>query len=94
MSNNEKIEFFANEYNHQDWKAYSRCFRETEIPEKLLDIMPDDIIRPLLYLLGDDYTQIWINKEIKALDNQKPVELVKTDIGRRALKEFVMRMHC
>lgn len=94
MSNNEKIKFFANEYNERAWKRYVNDFEKIDVSQDLLDVLPEDVLRPLIYLLGEDYTKKWINMKFENLDNQTPIELAKTKEGRMALKAFIMRIPC
>ena len=51
-----------------------------------------DILNVLIALLGVEQTSVWINKKISDLDNNSVIELVNNDIGRKAVKMFVLSM--
>ena len=92
MNKDVGVDYFANEYNEEHWKDYNQGFKPIDIPANLLNTLPEDIIRPLIYLLGYDYTSKWITMRFEDLDNQTPLELSKTKKGIKALKAFIMRM--
>jgi len=89
---NNKIDFFAGIFNEVSWKKYCDNFLDTVVPLDLLEELPIDILQPLVYMLGDEYTYKWIKMEIKAIDNFTPIELSCSDKGIKALKAFIMRM--
>lgn len=86
------VNFFANEYNEKDWKDYCQGFKSIEIPISLSGILPEDVIRPLIYLLGYEYTNRWVNMRFEDLDNRTPIDLAKTMDGIKALKAYIMRI--
>jgi len=94
MCKEEQIKFYADTFNEEHWKKYSSGFENIEIPNKLKNLLPDDVLHPLIYLLGDDVAYVWINKKLHAIDNRTAIELSKTDTGLKALKAFIMRMPC
>lgn len=53
--------------------------------------LPDDIQIVLLCKLGG-YIVEWINKKVPALENEKPIDYLRTTDGTRAIKAAIMRM--
>lgn len=82
----------ANAYNETMWHNYASCFKEVTVDRDGLDVVPRDILNVLIALLGVDQTSVWINKKISDLDNNSVIELVNNDIGRKAVKMFVLSM--
>ncbi|MDE6540241.1 MAG: MbcA/ParS/Xre antitoxin family protein [Ruminococcus sp.] len=79
------VDFFANEYNEENWKEYSKCFPETYIT---VDGVSQDVVKPVIHLVGVK----WLNTPLTALDGKTAIELEQTETGRKALRAFVMRL--
>ncbi len=81
-----------NAYNDDLWKIYAKSFKE--VSEKIgnLDKIPQDILNVLVGLLGLEEANVWIKTEIKELDNNIILDLIKTEIGIKALKMFLLSM--
>jgi hypothetical protein len=71
-------------------EKYSQANNEVKLKLEKLNI-PKDIIIVLIYRVGG-YAPEWLHNEIIALDNNKPIDLLKSDKGRRAVKEALQRM--
>ena len=92
MNKDEGISFFAGIYKDDSWKRYSNNFLGVDIPNDLEDILPKDVLQPLLYLLGEEYVYKWIKFKFSCIDNMTPIELANSEEGLKALKAFIMRM--
>ncbi len=81
-----------NAYNDDLWKIYANSFKE--VSEKIgdLDKIPQDILNVLVGLLGLEEANVWIKTEIKGLDNNIILDLIKTEVGIKALKMFLLSM--
>ncbi|MEW9701955.1 antitoxin Xre/MbcA/ParS toxin-binding domain-containing protein [Paenibacillus sp. SI8] len=53
--------------------------------------VPEDI-KEVLYFQEREYAKAWLYKNVPILDNNKPIELVKNEIGLKAVKEALLRM--
>lgn len=94
MINNEKETFFASIYNEQNWGGFAHCFEDIDIPLEFGKLIPDDVIRALIRILGEDNAREWIEIKLKSVDFKTAIELSKTEQGLKALKAFVMRLPC
>ena len=88
----EGAEFFESDYDEVGWKQYSNNFNSIDIPDELKKILPEDVIKPLIFILGRECTYKWIHMKINSIDNRTPIELSNTINGLKALKAFIMRM--
>lgn len=82
----------ANAYNEIIWYNYASCFKEVDVDRDELDVVPRDVLNVLIALLGVEQTSVWINKKISGLDNNSIIELINNDIGRKAVKMFILSM--
>lgn len=87
-----KIDFFANEFNVEDWSRYSNCFKDIVLGDNFLLELPEDVMKSLIGLLGKESAFKWINRGLKQLDGLSAIELSKNEKQLNALKAFIMRM--
>ena len=92
MNLTEEIKKLAEAYNELLWNNFEKCFQPVEINDEILKIIPKDILNVLVTLLGIDETKVWVCRNLKALDNNTVQELVKSEIGVKALKMFILSM--
>ena len=92
MKDKKVLDFYAKEYNEQDWNEYASSFPEVENTDSRLKEIPYEIIKPLNRILGYDDIYRWVNVDLRGLGHYKAIELLKTEKGTHALKAFIMRM--
>ncbi len=80
------IDFFAKEYNENDWKEYSECFPEADIT---VDGVSQDVVNPVICLTG---SMEWLHTPLTVFDGKTAVELEQTKEGKKALRAFIMRL--
>lgn len=80
------IDFFAKEYNENDWKKYSECFHKADIK---VDGVSQDVVNPVICLTGSIE---WLHTPLTVFDGKTAVELEQTETGRKALRAFIMRL--
>ena len=54
--------------------------------------IPKDIARALIGLMGKEEAKLWILRPLERLDNNIMIDLVKTDLGIKAAKMFILSM--
>jgi hypothetical protein len=92
------FKIFAREFKEQYWINYYQMSKKyfDSFPESLktsldsLDLQ-EDIKTVVIYRLEDN-AKAWLNSGLPILDGIKPVELYRTEEGRRALKEILLMM--
>lgn len=94
MTNNTmgKVEFYSQDYNASNWEKFSSCFEELKDIEGEYNKIPSDILKVILGLLGESSGKNWCKKELNQLESKTVFDLVKSELGTRALKAFLMRM--
>ena len=74
--------------------VYQTLFEELEIDIKN-DVEDLDIPKDIKIILACKFgrqVRSWMNSEVPALGNRKPISYLNTDRGIRALKSAIMRM--
>jgi hypothetical protein len=89
---NTDIQFFAKEYNEENWKAFSNCFSNVIISNTSNLKVPIDILKCLVGLLGEESALKWIELKFEQLEGKTAVELSQNETYVKALKAFIMRM--
>jgi hypothetical protein len=82
----------ANAYNEVYWNRFAESFPKIKNETYTQVNIPNDIFSALVGILGESLIGEWLNKELKLLDNNKPIELLNSDNGRKALKMFILSM--
>lgn len=83
------INFYANEYDEHNWNEFVKCFKEIQVE---IEGLPQDIINVVLNLLGKEMGYKWLVEPFSKFDNKTSLELMKTSVGERALKAYIMRL--
>ena len=86
-----EVEKLAHGYNEKDWKNFVECFPETDIT---VDGVSQDVVKPIVHLVGKEYSVKWLNTPLPALDGKTAVELEQTETGRKALRAFIITFPC
>ncbi len=92
-------------FEEQKWNNFFELIVPLELEKNInfynhlieLDLFPIDINKVLASLF--DYMfftkienfELWLNKKHKMLDNNTPLEILKTINGEKTLKEYLMR---
>jgi uncharacterized protein (DUF2384 family) len=82
----------ANAYNDVYWNRFAASFPKVKNETIKIANIPDDIFSALVGILGESFIEDWLNKELKLLDNNKAIDLLKSETGRKALKMFILSM--
>ena len=91
MSDN-KIEFFAEEYKEENWFDFSRCFSNIVIEKNIKLQVPEDVMKSIIGLVGEESALNWIEVRLRQLEFTTAIDLAKSDKGLKALKAMIMRM--
>lgn len=77
---------FSAAFNDQ-WSSFQH-------KEALLTLLGNDVelARPIAFKLGNEF-EAWLKKRVPALDQDTPLECLKSKIGIQKLKTCLMRMH-
>lgn len=86
------IDSFANAYNEKMWNNFSMCFSVVTKKTDFMVGIPDDILAALVGILGENAIEQWLNSELKLLDDNKAIDLLKSEKGVKALKMFILSM--
>jgi len=89
---NEGVIKFANAYKDEYWNNFSKCFPLVNLKSEVLSKLPSDILSALIGIIGEEQVEKWVNYEFEELDNMKPIDLVRTDDGLKALKMYILSM--
>jgi len=86
------VKKFANAYKDEYWGNFSKCFPVINLKRGMFENIPIDVLSSLVGLLGEEQLEKWLNYEIEELDKIKPIDLLKTDDGLKALKMYILSM--
>lgn len=92
-------------YKEEKWNAFFQNIVPTELEKNIkfysdlveLNLFPSDINKVLASLFEymffgkKENFNLWLNKKHKMLDNNTPLEILKTNNGEKSLKEYIMR---
>lgn len=87
-----KIDFFDNEFKQEDWNSYSNCFKDIVLDDNMPLELPEDVMKSLIGILGKESALKWINLGLKQFGGLSAIELSKNKKQLNALKAFIMRM--
>ena len=92
------VQILAKEFKEKHWINYyqmSKRYFESlpESTKKNLDTLDiqEDIKTVLIYRLKDN-AKTWLHSDLPLLDGIKPLELLESEEGIKALKEILLRM--
>lgn len=85
-----RVKIMANKYSDYYWKKIVGYTKESSLK---IEGIPQDIVNVLDALIGKQTVE-WIDRPLQQLDGETARNLVKTEEGRKALKELIMRMPC
>jgi len=86
------VKKISNAYKDEYWNNFSKCFPLTVPQNKALSSIPEDVLSSLIGIVGEEQTESWFNCEIEDLDNIKPIDLIESEEGLKALKMFILSM--
>ncbi len=90
-----EIDVFLKAYKEEDWKDYLEFCRRANVDYKtqLGEItLPEDIAVVLCYRFGENEATKWLHKQVPALGNIQPKELLSNEQGQNILREVLMRL--
>lgn len=82
----------AKAYNEKYWLDFVKLFTDIHISSNEFVGMPKDIACALIGLMGKEEAKLWILRPLERLDNNIMIDLVKTDLGIKAAKMFILSM--
>lgn len=85
------IDILLNEYNEKNWNEYIKLFPIDKSP---YSDVPDDIWTVLVFHVGKNYANKWLNKPIPAIGYSVPIVLIKNPEYINALRAILMRFPC
>lgn len=92
------VSVLANQFNADVWEDYLQLCRQnlsspahSSVKALTRKTGSEDLAIVLFYRLGD-YASEWLNVEVPALDNKRPVDLIKSEKGAKAVREALLRM--
>ncbi|WP_187274119.1 MbcA/ParS/Xre antitoxin family protein [Paenibacillus sp. N3.4] len=92
------VEVLAREYKESTWLNYLNYCKirilslTNESRNCLDDLEIDTEIKIVLIVRFQSYAREWLHKKVPALDEQKPMELLATESGTKAVKEALLRI--
>ncbi len=92
MSTLNTVDRLADSYNDKAWNNFLVFFNCVNVEGDDFKEIPEDIARVIVGTIGKTQSKDWINKPLERLDNQKVIDLVKSEKGKRALKIFLLSM--
>lgn len=86
------IFFFSDEYNEEQWRAYANSFAPADVH---ITGVSQDIVNAVVGLLGNEAGEKWLTEtQLTQFDSKKATDILRTPMGARALKAFIMRFPC
>ncbi len=88
------VKFTHSEYHSTESALKEfRAIPKTPVPEKqLTPAQQAEIDAKLREYLDDHYLKDWVKDHIPALDHKRPIDLVKTQAGRKKVEELISQM--
>ncbi|OKP90890.1 hypothetical protein A3844_03260 [Paenibacillus helianthi] len=90
-----ELDVFLKGYKEEDWKDYLEFCRGANVDYKtqLGEItLPEDIAVVLCYRFGENEATKWLHKQVPALGNIQPKELLSNERGQNILRAVLMRL--
>ena len=84
------IDSLAMQFNEEDWNEFVKTVK----PSKLkVEGIPQDIVNVLVFKIGfEDEAKEWLQTPFPNFNNKTALELLKTEKGTKALKQFILRI--
>lgn len=86
------VSTLASAYNEVYWNRFAEFFPKIKNQIDTQINIPNDIFSALVGILGESLIGEWLNKELELLDNNKAIDLLKSEKRRKALKIFILSM--
>lgn len=83
------LDFFADEYNQDNWSEYAQCFKQVDVS---IEGVSQDIVNAVCTILGMESGIEWLKTPFSLFEGKSAIELVKTKKGCKAIKAFIMRL--
>lgn len=88
QNENELIDILVREYNDETWNKFAKSVEPAEFK---IEGIPQDIVNVLVFKI-DSEAKEWLQTPFSMFNNQTAVELLKTEKGTKALKQFILRI--
>lgn len=75
----------------REYAAYARHFDGVQLKENELSGIPEDIARVIKGVFGAQASE-WVCRKVPAFDDQRVVDIIHTEAGRKAVKLILLRV--
>lgn len=82
------IDILVKEYKDETWEKIANSVEKIELK---IDGIPPDIINVLFFKIGTQ-TSNWLKSNLIAFDGKTAKDLLSTEKGTKALKQFILRI--
>ena len=91
QNDNELIDILVKEYKEETWEWFKNNVSNTELK---VEGVPQDIVNVLVFKIGTESAAFeWLKGTFSMFNNKTALELLKTEKGTKALKQFILRIH-
>ena len=88
QNDNELIDILSKEYKDETWNKFAKTVEPSELK---VEGIPQDIVNVLVVKIGFEAKE-WLQTPFPNFNNKTALELLKTEKGTKALKEFILRI--
>ena len=90
QNDNELIDILSKEYKDETWNKFAKTVEPSELK---VEGIPQDIVNVLVFKIGfEDEAKEWLQTPFPNFNNKTALELLKTEKGTKALKQFILRI--
>ncbi len=82
------IDSLATQFNEENWNDFVKIVEPSELK---VEGIPQDIVNVLVVKIGFEAKE-WLQTPFPNFNNKTALELLKTEKGTKALKEFILRI--
>ena len=88
QNDNELIDILSKEYKDETWNKFAKTVEPSELK---VEGIPQDIVNVLVFTIGLQAKE-WLQTPFPNFNNKTALELLKTEKGTKALKQFILRI--
>ena len=89
QNDNELIDILVKEYKEETWNKFAKTVEPSELK---VEGIPQDIVNVLVFTIGLQAKE-WLKRHLTAFNGKTAKELLATEKGTKALKQFILRIH-
>ncbi|WP_372519392.1 antitoxin Xre/MbcA/ParS toxin-binding domain-containing protein [Candidatus Ruminimicrobiellum ovillum] len=84
------IDILVKEYKDETWEKIANSIKKTKLK---IEGIPQDIIDVLVFTLDSEIeASEWLKRNLTAFDGKTAKDLLSTEKGTKALKQFILRI--